>query len=133
MSGDHAVIGFFAKRDLLHADPPSAAALVAAGERELAGGRLETALELFLRAGDQAAIAKALEAARAGGDAFSFEAALRALGRPAQPPEWVEVGETALGQGKLWFAYRAFEKADNQEALERTRRAMSEAGITPPS
>jgi hypothetical protein len=31
----------------------------------------------------------------------------------------------------LWFAYRSFEKADHQENLERTRRLMFEAGITP--
>jgi hypothetical protein len=31
----------------------------------------------------------------------------------------------------LWFAYRAFEKADNQDGLERTRKEMHAAGISP--
>jgi len=31
----------------------------------------------------------------------------------------------------LWFAYRAFEKADHQDGLERTRAAMHAAGISP--
>jgi hypothetical protein len=43
--------------------------------------------------------------------------------------EWVGVGETALTAGLLWFAYRAFEKADHQDGLERTRAAMRAAGI----
>jgi hypothetical protein len=46
------------------------------------------------------------------------------------PGEWVAVAETALAAGMLSFAYRAFEKADHQEGLERARRAMFEAGIS---
>jgi hypothetical protein len=41
------------------------------------------------------------------------------------------MGETALKAGMLWFAYRAFEKADNQDGLERARTAMHAAGISP--
>lgn len=122
--------GFFEKRDLLFAEQPAASALSAAGRGLLEAGLPDSALELFVKAGDTAGVTEVMGAARAAGDAFTFEAALKALGKKAQAAEWVEVGETALAAGRLWFAYRAFEKADFQEGLERTRREMHAVGIS---
>lgn len=122
--------GFFEKRDLLFAEQPAASALSAAGRRLLEAGLPDSALEAFVKAGDTAGVTEVSNAARAAGDAFTFEAALKALGKKAPPAEWVVVGETALGAGRLWFAYRAFEKADFQDGLERTRQAMHAAGIS---
>jgi tetratricopeptide (TPR) repeat protein len=122
---------FFGRRELLYAEQADAAALRAEGDGCLADGLLDTALALFQKAGEAGGIERVLEAAREAGDAFSFEAALRALGRTAKPEEWVRLGETALAGGRLSFAYRAFEKADNQSGLERVRREMSAAGIQP--
>jgi len=123
--------GFFERRELLFAPQPNQAALSAQGRLCLEAGLLEGALEFFAKAGDTGGLAQVEEAARRSGDAFSLEAALKALGRTASPAEWAAVGETALGAGLLWFAYRAFEKADNQDGLERTRREMHAAGISP--
>jgi chloramphenicol 3-O-phosphotransferase len=123
--------GFFEKRAMLYAEQPDRTELGRAGGQFLAQGLLDSALELFVKAGDTAGIERVLEAARAAGDSFSFEAALRALGRTAAPAEWVAIGEKALADGRLAFAYQAFEKADNQEGLERTRRELSAAGIAP--
>lgn len=122
--------GFFEKRELIYAAQPPTAALRAQAKRLLESGILEGALESFQRAGDAPGVAEVAEAARAAGDAFAYEAALKALARAAAPAEWVAVGETALAAGMLSFAYRAFEKADHQEGLERVRRAMFEAGIS---
>jgi tetratricopeptide (TPR) repeat protein len=129
MGAEGAIPGFFEKRELVHAAEP--AALRAQGKRLLESGLLEGALESFARAEDTAGIGEVAAAARAAGDAFAYEAALKALGKTPAAPEWVALGETALAAGMLWFAYRAFEKADSQEGLERARRAMHEAGINP--
>ena len=126
-----AIPGFFERRELIHAAQPNAAALRAQGKDLLESGLLEGALESFVKAGDTEGLGQVAAAASAAGDAFAYEAALKALGRTAGPAEWVALGETALAAGMLWFAYRAFEKADHQENLERTRRLMFEAGITP--
>ena len=74
-----------------------------------------------------------LEESRRSGDSFSFEAALRALSLEATREEWGALGRQALEDGKLWFAYRAFEKADDQGGLEKVRTAMSEKDITIPA
>ena len=131
MATQDAIPGFFEKRELVYAAQPNAAALRAQGKRLLEAGILEGALESFTKAGDTSGIGEVAEAARAAGDAFAFEAALKALGKTPVPPEWVALGETALAAGMLWFAYRAFEKADHQDGLERARRAMHDAGMSP--
>lgn len=122
--------GFFEKRDLLFAEQPAGSALSAGGRALLGAGLPDGALEMFVKAGDTAGLTEVMNAARDAGDAFTFEAALKALGKKAQSAEWVAVGETALGAGLLWFAYRAFEKADFQDGLERTRKEMHAAGIS---
>jgi hypothetical protein len=90
---------------------------------------LDSALESFVVAGDTAGIVQVEEAARRAGDTFSLLAAHRALGKTATAAEWVAMGETALQAGMLWFSYRAFEKADNQDGLSAPT-AMHAAGIT---
>ena len=123
--------GFYERRELLFAVKPVPASLSAQGRIFLEAGLLDSALESFAMAGDSAGLAQVDEAARRAGDTFSLVAVLKALGKTATPAEWVAIGETALKAGLLWFAYRAFEKADSQDGLERTRTAMHAAGISP--
>lgn len=129
MATQGAIPGFFEKRGLIYAAQPNGAALRSAGQTALGAGLLESALEFFVRAGDGAGIKQVAEAARGRGDAFGLEAAAKALGAPPTHAEWADLGEKALAEGMLWFAYRAFEKAEHQDGLERTRRAMFQAGI----
>ena len=131
MGTQGSIPGFYERRALLFAPKPDPAALSAQGRGFLQAGLLDSALESFAMAGDSAGLAQVEEAARRAGDTFSLVPALKALGRTATPAEWIAIGETALQAGMLWFAYRAFEKADNQDGLERTRTAMHAAGITP--
>lgn len=131
MGTKEAPLGFFAKRALLFTAEPDTGALRAQAAAALEAGLFEPALELFGKAGESAGIEAVRAAAFSCGDAFSFEAALRAQGRSAPAADWIAVGATALAAGRLWFAYRAFEKADDQEGLERTRREMAAAGIAP--
>ena len=131
MDTQGSIPGFFERRELLFAAKPVPASLSAHGRVFLEAGLLDSALESFVMAGDSAGLAGVEEAARRAGDTFSLVPALKALGKTATPAEWIAVGETALQSGLLWFAYRAFEKADNQDGLERTRKEMHAAGITP--
>lgn len=131
MGTQGSIPGFFERRELLFAAKSDPAALKQQGRGFLEAGLLDSALESFAMAGDGDGLAQVELAARRTGDTFSLVAALRALGKKASPTEWVAIGETALKAGLLWFAYRAFEKADNQDGLERTRTAMHAAGITP--
>ena len=131
MGTQESLPGFFERRELLFAEQPNKAALSAQGQIFLNAGLLDSALESFAMAGDTAGLAQTEEAARRAGDTFSLVAVLKAAGKSATPAEWVTIGETGLGAGMLWFAYRAFEKADNQDGLERTRAAMHAAGISP--
>lgn len=129
MGAETAGAGFFERRKLLSAEQPDRAGLVAQGRADLEAGLLENALEAFAKAGDAEGQAAVALAAREAGDVFAYEAALKALGRAATTAEWAEIGERALAAGRLWFAHRAFERADNQEGLERARRLMHDAGI----
>ena len=131
MGTQGSIPGFYERRELLFAAKPVPASLSAQGRVFLEAGLLDSALESFVMADDSAGLASVEEAARRAGDTFSLVPALKALGKTATPAEWVGVGETALQSGMLWFAYRAFEKADNQGGLERTRTAMHAAGISP--
>ena len=70
-------------------------------------------------------MATVLEESRRRGDAFTFEAALRALGRTASRKEWAEVGEQAAAAGQFRFAWRAFEKAGDKAGLEKVRLALA--------
>jgi hypothetical protein len=96
-------------------------------------GLLDEALGYFVKAGDREGMESVLEESRRVGDTFSFEASLRALGREASKEEWGALGKQALDNGRLWFAYRAFEKADDQPGLEKVRASMSDHDIVPPS
>jgi hypothetical protein len=131
VGAEGSIPGFYERRELLFSTKPVAAALSAHGRVFLTAGLLDSALESFAMAGDTASLAEAEAAARSSGDTFSLVQALKALGKSATPAEWVAVGETALAAGLLWFAYRAFEKADSQDGLDRTRTAMHAAGISP--
>ena len=131
MAAEGGLPGFFEKRGLVYADQPNAGGLRAQGQRLLDAGVLEGALESFANAGDAEGIGRVAAAAATAGDAFAYEAAVKALGKAPTPAEWVAVGETALAAGMLGFAYRAFEKADHQDGLERARQAMLAAGLAP--
>ena len=131
MGTQGSIPGFYERRELLFAAKPNPAALSAQGKGFLEAGLLDSALESFAMAGDSSGLALVEAAARRAGDTFSLVPALKALGKTPTAVEWVDVGETALTAGMLWFAYRAFEKADNQDGLERTRFAMHAAGINP--
>ena len=133
MTDNAAYPGFFRRREMLDAEGTPEKTLSAQGEELAAHGLLDEALTFFARAGNRQGMERVLEESRRSGDFFSFEAALRALNLEATREEWGALGRQALEDGKLWFAYRAFEKADDQEGLGKVRASMSEKDITIPT
>jgi hypothetical protein len=125
--------GFFRRREMLDGDGTAGGTLSQFGSELAEQGLLDEALGYFVKAGDREGMERVLEESRRVGDTFSFEASLRALGREASKEEWGALGKQALENGRLWFAYRAFEKADDQSGLEKVRASMNDHGITSPS
>ena len=123
---------FFRKREMLDSGRTPKESLGRQGEEFLAQGRFDEALAFFGAAEDDEGRRRVLEASRSAADVFSFEAALRATGVTSSKEEWDDVGERALAKGFLWFAYRAFEKSENQGGLDRVRAAMTGEGISHP-
>jgi hypothetical protein len=125
MSDKGSDLSFIKKRELLFSAQTPPAALKMRGRELLEQGLFDDALEFFIKAQDHEGMEKILEECRRTGDAFTFEATLRALGRAAAREEWERMAQTALDSGQLWFAYRAFEKADNQAGLQKVREQMA--------
>jgi hypothetical protein len=125
MTGEVSVPGFFRKREMLEGDRSSKEILRREGSSLAAEGFLDEALLFFAKAEDEEGVAGILEESRRRGDAFTFEAALRFLGRTASRKEWAEVGERAAAAGLFRFAWRAFEKAGDKEGLEKVRLALA--------
>ena len=133
MTEEAKVPGFFRRRELLDSDRTSEGNLSSQAEAFEEEGLLDEALSFHLRAGNEKGIERILEKSRKTGDFFTFDAALKALGRTSSREEWKKVGEVALASGRLWFAYRSFEKADDQEGLEKVREEMERQGVSLPS
>ncbi len=126
MTGEVSVPGFFRKREMLVGDRASKDDLSREGRSLAAEGLLDEALLFFAKAEDGEGMSKLLEESRRRGDAFTFEAVLRALDRTASREEWAEVGEQAAAAGQFRFAWRAFEKAGDKAGLEKVRLALAD-------
>jgi len=93
------------------------------GQKFLAQGWWEDALEFFLKAGDQDGLGRIKAHALETGDAYL-------LGRvgTASPEDWRRLAEQALSLGKLQFARKAFEKGGDREKSEAVGRLLEERG-----
>lgn len=90
------------------------------GEKFLALGWWEDALEFFQKAGDQPGRARVKDHALETGDAYL----LNRLGGDVGPEDWRRVAEQALALGKLQFARKAFARAGDVEKSEAMGRLM---------
>ena len=125
MTGEVSVPGFLRKREMLQGDRASKEDLSREGRGLTAEDLLDEALLFFVKAEDEEGMAAVLEESLRRGDTFTFDAALRALGRTASRNEWAEVGERAAAAGQFRFAWRAFEKAGDKAGLEKVRLALA--------
>ena len=95
------------KRRLLNEADLSPSVARDLGEKFLALGWWEDALEFFRQAGDQPGLARLKAHALETGDAYL----LNRLGPEVDPGDWRRVAEKALALGKLEFARKAFAQA----------------------
>lgn len=83
------------------------------GEKFLALGFLEDALEFFVRGNYEPGLAQLKAQALEAGDAY-----LMARLGPQDPETWRQVADQALKLGKIHFARRALEMAGDREQAE---------------
>jgi hypothetical protein len=101
------------KRRLLNDKQLSPEVLRDYGEKFLAQGFLEDALEFFLRGNQGPGLEKLKDLALKAGDAY-----LMARLGPHPPEVWRQVADQALKLGKIQFARRALEQAGDREQAE---------------
>ena len=132
MAEDAVVTGFFKRQQLLDGEGVSHEQLSREAERLAGEGLTDEAVTFYARAENEGGLKEMAHRCRKDGDAFGFAAASHALGTRPDTGDWKELGGTALALGKLWFAYRAFAKAEDQEGLEKVRQRMAEANVQVP-
>ena len=132
MADEAVVTGFYKRQEMLESGGVSRDQLSKEARRLVDEGLLDEAVTFFTRAEDTAGLEDMVLRCRKEGDAFGFEAASRALGKEPDAGEWKELGGTALALGKLWFAYRAYEKAEDQDGLDKVRQGMARDEIELP-
>ncbi len=104
------------KRNLLFGNT-SPSDLVGVAEAYLSEGRISDALAFFVRAENEAGIAKILEGAVADGDTFLLEQ-VRLAGREVPADAWKRTAENAKAAGKIMFAIKAFRAAGDDAAAD---------------
>jgi len=107
-------------REIKYSDRSTPKAQVAAGEQFLAAGRTAEALDLFLLAGDDAAVRRILELALAEGrPALLMDIERR--GRPVSREDWKVAGEGAMKAERWREAFQCFLHANDEESLARVQ------------
>ena len=91
------------------------------GEKFLALGFLEDALEFFVRGNYEPGLAQLKAQALEAGDAY-----LMARLGPQDPETWRQVADQALKLGKIHFARRALEMAGDREQAEQLAQRLQE-------
>ncbi|MEE8104429.1 MAG: hypothetical protein V3T86_02725 [Planctomycetota bacterium] len=91
---------------------------IAAARLLLAAGQTTEALDLFLLAGDEAAIREIEKLAVSGGHPHLL-LSMRRYGRECDPATWKATGEAAAANGRWCEAYRAFSEAGDEAGLAR--------------
>jgi hypothetical protein len=89
----------------------------------LEAGRAVEALDLFLLARDEAAVAGIEEAAVRGGRPVLLLLCERAH-RPIPKARWQAAGEAAFAAGRFREAFRCFDKAGDEEGVARVRERL---------
>lgn len=118
------VPGCLKKRRLLNEPEPKPEVYREYGEKFLALGWWDDALEFFRKAGDAEGLEKVKEHCLASGDT----ALLARLGVPQDPQTWRQVAARALELGKLRFARRAYELAGEPDKTAMVEGLIAGAG-----
>jgi len=105
------------KRDLLNSDKADKAELIRFGERYLQDGRLSDSIDFFEKAQHLQGLTQLRERCAAEGDYFLYHRLAKILEESPSSEEWIQLGDKALGQGKMLFALLAYQQADSPEKV----------------
>jgi hypothetical protein len=103
------------KRDLLNSDRVDKSELIKLGQGYLQEGFISDCIDFFEKAQHFQGLIQLKEKCAAEGDYFLYQRLAKILQDSPSPEEWTQLGDKALGLGKLLFASLAYERANNQE------------------
>ena len=110
-----------AKRDLLYSPKAGDAERNAAADVFIDAERFGEALEFIEVTRDAERLAKIQAAGLERGDTFLLQQVERIRGEAADPATWREFAEKAVSLGKYYDAYRALQRAGEEEKAEEVR------------
>jgi len=115
------------KRDILNSDKADNSELIRLGQGYLQEGFISDCIDFFEKAEHFEGLLQLKAKCTAEGDYFLYHRLVRILQDSPSPEEWTELGDKALGLGKLLFASLAYKRADNQ-LLQLPRQERTSAG-----
>ncbi len=117
------------KRDYLNAQVFGRDECVNYGKLFQEAGYLSDAIDFFAKAEEWNELKSLLPRVIEEGDVFLFEKIYKSLKETPEPRLWEEIGQNALKQGKLLFAYKAFLKANLSSKVAEIEKALKEKGL----
>ena len=112
------------KRDLLNADKVDKSELMKLGERYQQAGRLSDCIDCWEKAQHLEGLIQLRERCAAEGDYFLYHRLAKILEESPASEEWRQLGDTALGQGKLLFSLSAYQQADIPEKVAEVEKLL---------
>ena len=98
------LLGCLKKRHLLNNDKADKSELIKLGEGYLQDGRLSDCIDCLEKAQHLEGLFQLRERCAAEGDYFLYHRLAKILEESPASEEWRQLGDTALGQGKLLFS-----------------------------
>lgn len=117
--------GFYQKRKILFGAKTSPERMRQTGERFMAAGRYDDALEFFERCEAEDLTRRIAAEAMKAGDAPLYMRAKKVLKEQIADGEWAGLAANAENAGSYAMAYVAHLKAGREEEADRVRRLMS--------
>ena len=112
------------KRDLLNSDRVDNSELIKLGQNYLQEGFISDCIDFFEKAEHFEGLIQLKEKCAAEGDYFLYHRLAKILRDSPSPEEWNQLGDKALGLGKLLFASLAYERADNHEKAAQVEKLL---------
>jgi hypothetical protein len=116
--------GCLKKRDLLNSDRVDRSGLIKLGQGYLQEGFISDCIDFFEKAEHFEGLAQLKEKCAATGDYFLYQRVVKILQDSPSPEEWIQVGDKALGLGKLLFAMLAYKRADDHEKAAQVEKLL---------
>ena len=112
------------KRDLLNSDRADKDTLIKFGQGFLQEGSISDCIDFFEKADYVEGLIQLKEKCAAEGDYFLFQRLVKILQDSPSPEEWTQLGDKALGLGKLLFASFAYQRAGNNEKATQVEKLL---------